>query len=291
MNAEASTGWTAADAAEWITAPVDADDKYSRGVVGFATGSTRYPGAAVIGVDAALHTGVGMVRYSGPESVGRLVLERRPEVVLESGQAQAWVLGSGMDAEPGQGRARMFLLDSAAGSGLSPRDGTAFVIDAAAIGVSPTDLGPTIVTPHAGELAKLLGTTRQDVLGAPIHAAQAAASILDAVVLLKGSTTHVVLGERVVAVHEATPWLATAGAGDSLAGVLGALVAARAARGRIDLDQLVPLGATAALVHGHAARLAAGARPDGTGGGPFTVLDLNARLPQAIRAILSPAES
>jgi len=283
----APVAWTTADAARWLTVPRDSDDKYSRGVVGFATGSLRYPGAAVIGIDAAIHAGVGMVRYSGPESVGRLVLERRPETVLESGQAEAWVLGSGMDREPGQGQARFTLPETAPSAVLSPRTGTAFVLDAAAIGVSRTDLGPTIVTPHAGELARLLGTSREDVLGAPVRAAQAAASMLDAVVLLKGATTHVVLGDHVVLVREATPWLATAGAGDALAGVLGALIATRAARGRIDLEALVALGATAALVHGRAARIAAGAAPDGSGGGPFAVLELNAALPEAIRRILA----
>ncbi len=276
----ATIHWTVADAAAWITVPRASDDKYARGVVGFATGSSRYPGAAVIGVDAAVHAGVGMVRYSGPDSVGRLVLERRPEVVLESGRAQAWVIGSGTDPE--QDRA-----GSSPSSSISSEAGAAFVLDAGAIGASPTASGPTIVTPHAGELAQLLGTTREDVLDAPVRAAQSAASMLDAVVLLKGSTTHVVLGDRVVVVREATPWLATAGAGDALAGVLGALVATRAAREPVDLDALVSLGATAALLHGRAARLAARTAPDGSGGGPFSVLDLNARLPEAIRQILA----
>ncbi|MBO9578245.1 MAG: NAD(P)H-hydrate dehydratase [Microbacteriaceae bacterium] len=287
MAPAATTQWTAADAAAWITAPREDDDKYARGVVGFATGSFRYPGAAVIGVDAAIHTGVGMVRYSGPESVGRLVLERRPEAVLEPGQAQAWVLGSGMDSEPGQGRARMFMIENGMGSGLSPKDGTAFVLDAAAIGVSPTDLGPTIATPHAGELARLLGATRAEILAEPVDAAMAGAAMLDAVVLLKGATTYIALGRRAIAVHDGTPWLATAGSGDALAGVLGALIATRAARQPIDLESLMWLGATAALVHGRAARLAAGCAPDGSGGGPFPVLDLNRRLPDAVRQVLA----
>ena len=255
--------WTAADAAAWSTPPREEDDKYARGVLGLATGSVRYPGAAVIGVDAALHVGVGMVRYLGPEPVGRLVLQRRPEAVL------------GQDA------------DVALPDGVSAGDGAAFVIDAGAIGVAPTGLGPTILTPHAGELARLLGVGRERVLADPVGAARTAADAHGAVVLLKGATTHVVHGDRVVAVREATPWLATAGAGDSLAGVLGALVATRAARDGVDLDALVALGATAAFVHGRAARLAAGAAADGSGGGPFTILDLNARLPDALRALLA----
>lgn len=265
--------WSAADAAQWITPPLDGDDKYSRGVVGFATGSLRYPGAAVVGVDAAIHTGVGMVRYTGPDSVGRLVLTRRPEAVLESGRAQVWVIGSGMEAGPV--------------SDFAPTGEPAFVLDAGAIGAWRTNLGPTILTPHAGELAHVLGTVRDEVVADPVGSAQRASVELGAVVLLKGATTHVVLGDRIVAVREATPWLATAGAGDSLAGVLGALIATRAARGPIDLDALVSLGATAAFLHGTAARLAAKAEPDGSRGGPFAILELNAALPDAIRQVLT----
>ena len=209
------------------------------------------------------------------------MLQRRPEAVLDAGRANAWVLGSGTAAEPGQDA------DVALPDGVSAGDGAAFVIDAGAIGVAPTGLGPTILTPHAGELARLLGVGRERVLADPVGAARTAADAHGAVVLLKGATTHVVHGDRVVAVREATPWLATAGAGDSLAGVLGALVATRAARDGVDLDALVALGATAAFVHGRAARLAAGAAADGSGGGPFTILDLNARLPDALRALLA----
>jgi NAD(P)H-hydrate repair Nnr-like enzyme with NAD(P)H-hydrate dehydratase domain len=269
-----SAGWTAAEAARWIAVPTEADDKYSRGVVGFATGSVRYPGAAVTGIDAAVHAGIGMVRYAGPASVGALVLQRRPEVVLGAGRVGAWVVGSGMD-----GAADLAELPPL------PDDVT-LVIDAGAIGnVLPR--GPSIATPHAGELARLLGIERAEVLADPIATALAGADELGAVVLLKGATTFVVGAGRVIAVREATPWLATAGAGDSLAGILGALVAAHAAGGPLDADKLVSLGATAALLHGRAARLAAETAPDGSGGGPFSILDLNARMPQAIRSVLA----
>ena len=86
--------WTARDARDWIAVPTPDDDKYSRGVLGVVTGSALYPGAAVIGVDAALHTGVGMVRYLG--AVAADVLARRPEAVATAGRVDAWLLGSGM---------------------------------------------------------------------------------------------------------------------------------------------------------------------------------------------------
>src|SRR5687767_15824194 len=100
------------DAAIWISVPGPGDDKYSRGVLGVVTGSARYPGAAVLGVEAALHTGVGMVRYLGPGRPTRLVLARRPEAVTTDGRVQAWVLGSGQDpAERADGTGA--LLDTA----------------------------------------------------------------------------------------------------------------------------------------------------------------------------------
>ena len=91
--------FTDEDAAAWIAVPGPADDKYSRGVLGVVTGSTRYPGAAVLSVEAALHTGVGMLRYRGPERAAELVLARRPEAVTADGRVQAWLLGSGIEVE------------------------------------------------------------------------------------------------------------------------------------------------------------------------------------------------
>lgn len=263
--------WTARDASVWVVAPTETDDKYARGVVGFATGSVRYPGAAALGVDAALHTGIGMVRFVGPAPVADLVLRRRPEAVVGVGRAQAWVAGSGMEADDAEGHGRVSAVIAL---------GTPLVLDAGAIARAPESAEPVIVTPHAGELANALGIARETVLAEPVASARAAAIALGAVVLLKGSTTYVVDAERVVAVEEATPWLATAGAGDALAGVLGALVASWGARHAVTPDDLVGLGATAAYLHGRAARIA-------SGGGPFTILDLTAALPRSVAELLA----
>src|SRR5690606_2696815 len=112
----------------------------------------------------------------------------------------------------------------------------------------------TIITPHAGELAALLGADRAEVESQPVESATAAARRFGVVVLLKGYTTTITDGRRVVQVAEATPWLATAGAGDALAGILGALVASRAVDAAVASDDLVGLGAAAAFIHGRAAR-------------------------------------
>src|SRR6476620_7023894 len=90
--------WIPEDTARALRKPTAADDKYSRGVLGIRTGSEAYPGAAVLGVEAAWRTGLGMVRYLGPDRPTGLVLARRPETVTADGRVQAWVIGSGTDA-------------------------------------------------------------------------------------------------------------------------------------------------------------------------------------------------
>ena len=93
-----SGSWTVQDAARVLRRPTAPDDKYSRGVLGIRTGSDQYPGAAVLGVEAAWRTGLGMVRYLGPSVPTSLVLQRRPETVTADGRVQAWLIGSGTDA-------------------------------------------------------------------------------------------------------------------------------------------------------------------------------------------------
>ncbi|MDI2097424.1 ADP-dependent NAD(P)H-hydrate dehydratase [Ruicaihuangia caeni] len=273
--------WRPADAARHVTVPLEHDDKYSRGVLGIATGSESYPGAAVLGVDAALHTGVGMVRYVGPDAAGSLVLQRRPEAVRARGRVQAWLIGSGIDAEHRDASTERALREAFA-------DGVPVVADAGALDLvveglhrSTGDPGRLIITPHAGELARMLGAARVDVVADPVAAAHEAARRWDCVVLLKGHLTVVAGGDVVVGARAATPWLATAGAGDALGGVLGAMLATRAARWEVepansaDAAALVELAASAAVVHGIAANRA-------SGGGPFTVLELCQHLPQVI---------
>ena len=83
--------WQAEDARGWIAVPTEQDDKYSRGVLGMVTGSARYPGAAVLGAEAAARTGVGMIRYLGAQQAAQEVLRRRPEIVSAPGRVQAWL--------------------------------------------------------------------------------------------------------------------------------------------------------------------------------------------------------
>lgn len=267
------TDWTADDAARFIDVPTPDDDKYSRGVLGVVTGSPAYPGAAVLGVEAALHTGVGMVRYLGGERPTTFVLQRRPEAVTANGRVQAWLVGSGMDAALRDTDATD-LLEAALASGLP------IVIDAGALDLLGRAIGPAIITPHFGELSRVLGGSKQEIAGDPGRAARRAAESLGVTVLLKGHHTYVAAPDGTTLVASCAPaWLATAGAGDALGGILGALVATHSDEIAADPLMLARLGATASVIHGLAAERAGG-------GGPFTILGLVDALPPVIAALL-----
>ena len=265
--------WTADDARRYIAVPGPSDDKYSRGVLGVVTGSAEYPGAAVLGVDAALHTGVGMLRYLGPQRASDFVLQRRPETVTAPGRVQAWLLGSGMDAATRDpetaGR-----LEVAVGQGLPS------VLDAGALDLVRRAVGPVIITPHFGELARVIDASREQIAANPAAWAVRAAEELGVTVLLKGNSTYVASpeGTRIIA-RSAPAWLATAGAGDALGGILGALVATHSESIARDPAALAQLAATASVIHGLAATRAGN-------GGPFTILDLIAAVPSVMSQLL-----
>jgi hydroxyethylthiazole kinase-like uncharacterized protein yjeF len=268
------TAWSVTDAAAHIAVPSEDDDKYSRGVLGVITGSVQYPGAAVLGVEAALRTGLGMVRYIGPERASDLVLARRPEVVTGNGRVQAWLIGSGMDATAGGGDSADAMRDAVAQSVPVILDGGAFDLIASAT-------GPTIITPHFRELARVVGGDPAEIAKDPGGAAARAAQSLGVTVLLKGHTTYIAApdGTRLSA-SVAPSWLATAGAGDALGGILGALVATHADEVLADEGMLARLAATASVIHGLAAERA-------SAGGPLTVLDLAAAIPAVIAELLA----
>lgn len=264
--------------------PVPADDKYTRGVVGLRTGSEAYPGAAVLGVEAAWRTGVGMVRYVGPPRPSELVLQRRPETVLGAGRVQAWVIGSGTDASA---RPRA---ETEALRGILAGD-EPVVVDAGALDLVPGAVAPVVVTPHGREHDALRDSLGLAPVGDQDDDAREAAAIetaraLGGAVLLKGSVTIAAApGGTAVRIGPSTPWLATAGTGDVLAGCLGALVASAAAAGAPTASDLARLAATAARLHARAAALAADVL--GPHGGPITALDVARSLPHAVGEALS----
>lgn len=274
--------WTADDAAEWIAAPAAPDDKYTRGVLGVVSGSNEYPGAAVLSVEAAHRAGVGMVRYTGPRALRQAVLAHRPETVTVQGRVQAWLIGSGID----QGR-RSFVLLGDLGRALAAQ--VPVVLDAGALDLVGTHSAPTVITPHARELTALLvareiRASLAEVRADPAAWAEAAAAELGVAVLLKGAVTHVCdpSGNRYT-ITAPTHWLATAGTGDVLGGILGALVATHHERLATDASALTSLAATAAWVQGEAARRASAE----VGGGPVTALDIAGSVPHVIGSLLA----
>lgn len=229
------------DVASLLPEPGRHDHKYSRGVLGIRTGSAEYAGASVLATAAAVRSGAGMVRVVGDESVTGVVQHACPEVVLAPGRVQAWLAGPGMDPDHADEAVPPLLAS-----------GVPAVLDAGALSaVSDRVRGDVLLTPHAGELARLLGATRAEVEADRLRHAQRAADTFGATVLLKGSTTLVAGPDgRVRANPTGTPWLATAGSGDVLAGLAAALLAT----GLPAMDA----GSVAAYVHGIAGQIAAG---------------------------------
>ncbi|MGW0823270.1 NAD(P)H-hydrate dehydratase [Streptomyces sp. NPDC002845] len=242
-----------ADVAALLPHPSAESDKYRRGVVGIAAGSARYPGAAVLAVSGALRGGAGAVRYVGP--AGDAVIARFPETLVsekgpkQAGRVQAWVVGPGAGDDPGP-VAEVLATD------------VPVLLDADGLRLADRDTvrartAPTLMTPHAGEAAALLGVSREEVEGARLSAVRDLARLYDATVLLKGSTTLIATpdSDPVRVNPTGTPWLATAGSGDVLSGLAGSLLAA----GLPALDA----ASVAAYLHGLAGRYASNGAPAG----------------------------
>ncbi len=250
-----------ADIAAMLPVPGGTAHKYTRGVVGIRAGSSTYPGAALLCVDGASAGLTGMIRYVGPGEVGAVVRNRHPETV-GPGRVQAWVVGPGTaERAPGELAA-------------ARADDVPLVVDADALAHLTGPLGvPAVLTPHAGELARMLDVSREVVEAEQLAHARAAADRFDAVVLLKGRHSLIAAPDgRVTVTTTGLPWLGTAGAGDVLAGLIGSLLAA----------DLTPYDAAAvgSWVHGAAATRA-------SGGGPITAADVAGALPSTIRDLLT----
>ena len=159
----------------------------------------------------------GMVRYVGDRAVADRVREAHPEVVGE-GRVQAWVVGSGGGEHAGDELAAALA------------DGVPVVVDADALAhVAGRSACPAVLTPHAGELAAMLGAERADGRGAARshHARRAADDATTPWSCSRAGTRWSPSPDgRVRATTTGAPWLATAGAGDVLGGLVGALLAA-----------------------------------------------------------------
>ena len=240
-------GFDAPDVAARWPMPGPNDDKYTQGVTGILAGSTTYPGAAVLCTGAAVAATSGMVRYAG--SAAAEVVSHWPEVVAApsasaAGRVQAWVVGPGLGTDNAGAAALWFALET----------NLPVIVDADALTIlaAHPDLvagrtAPTVLTPHAGEFARLAGAPPGDDR---VAATRKLADQLAVTVLLKGNVTVIAEPDGPVYLNPAgQSWAATAGSGDVLSGILGALLAAGLPAGEA--------AAAAAFVHARAANLSA----------------------------------
>lgn len=227
--------------------PRPTDDKYTQGVTGVLAGSATYPGAAVLCTGAAVAATSGMVRYAG--SAAQQVLSHWPEVIAApsagaSGRVQAWVVGPGLGTDEAGASAVWFALQTDLPVIV---DADALTILAAHPDLVAERAAPTVLTPHAGEFARLAGAPPgQDRVGAT----RKLADRFGATVLLKGHVTVIAEpGGRVCLSPARQSWAATAGSGDVLSGMIGALLASGLPAGEA--------AAAAAFVHSRAANFSA----------------------------------
>lgn len=273
--------WTARDAAKCIITPSDLDHKYSRGVLGVITGSARFPGAAVLSTAAASATGVGMIRFHSSSGLAHLVLHSTPSVVVQPGKVSAWLVGSGIESKKYSDittwlRHRWYKLTTL--------QSVPTVLDAGALHLAGSLEQPTLITPHSGELSKLLSArgvqvTPEAIEGDPKKWVQIAAETLGVTVLLKGSTTYVANDSVLIQLPVAPPWLATAGTGDVLAGIIGALVATNMIEILNDSNHLAAVAATGAFIHARAADIA-------SNGGPINAEAIIGQIPRVISQLI-----
>ncbi|WP_102142298.1 NAD(P)H-hydrate dehydratase [Mycobacterium hubeiense] len=240
-------GFDSADVVARWPAPGPHDDKYTQGVTGILAGSATYPGAAVLCTGAAVAATSGMVRYAG--SASQQVLSHWPEVIAApgpqaSGRVQAWVVGPGLGTDETAAAALWFALDT----------DLPVIVDAdglTMLAAHPDLVGgrqaPTVLTPHAGEFARLAGAPPGNDR---VAATRRLADELGVTVLLKGNVTVIAEPNGPVYLNPAgESWAATAGSGDVLSGMIGALLAAGLPAGEA--------AAAAAFVHARAANLSA----------------------------------
>ncbi|HEX3908305.1 MAG TPA: NAD(P)H-hydrate dehydratase [Mycobacteriales bacterium] len=272
------------DVADLLPEPHGETDKYRRGVVGVVAGSDAYTGAAQLAVGGALAAGAGMVRYAGVAHPAEIVRHRWPEAVITviqpgdgagvvaAGRVQAWVVGSGLGTDDAAGDVVKAVLAT----------DVPVLVDADAVtwlgdhrSVLTDRRAPTLLTPHAGEFARLMGVDRADVEAHRLDHVRRAVDALGVTILLKGTTTLVADPTGAVRVNSAsTAYLATAGSGDTLSGICGALLAA----GLSALDA----GSAGAFLHGLAGLIASGSPP-----APIVAAQIAEQVPAAIRAVRS----
>jgi NAD(P)H-hydrate repair Nnr-like enzyme with NAD(P)H-hydrate dehydratase domain len=222
-----------------------------------------------------------MIRFHSSSGLAHLVLHSTPSVVVQPGKVTAWLMGSGIDTKKYSDfttwlRHRWFKL--------ATLQSVPTVLDAGALHLAGSLEQPTVITPHSGELSKLLtmrgiSVSAEAIEGNPKKWVQEAADVLGVTVLLKGSTTYVANDAVLIELPTATPWLATAGTGDVLAGIIGSLVATNTVEILNDYNHLAAVVASAAFIHARAADAA-------SKGGPINAEAIIESIPTVMARVL-----
>jgi ADP-dependent NAD(P)H-hydrate dehydratase / NAD(P)H-hydrate epimerase len=272
---------TAAVLADGLTAAGKqrSDTKYTAGAVLVIGGARGFSGAPLMSALAALRSSAGIVWVATPPDAARILEARVPEVMVRPlpnalellDRADAVALGPGLGREPeaielvrevGIGHPGPIVIDA---------DGLfAFNGDLGALGGRAS---PAVLTPHEGEMGRLLGETSDWVRSNRLEAVRRAAAESGCVVLLKGPDTLIAAagGERVCVSHAGVSGLATAGSGDVLTGVVAAMLTGS--------DDAWTATCTAAEAHGRAGQLAS----ERLGPSGIIATDVIASLPEAMR--------
>lgn len=287
--------FTLKDIADVLTLPIAPDWKYSRGIVGLLTGSRSYAGAAVLTVLGAGRTGAGFIRYVGDTPMTySLVLHAFPEAVAGEAPCDAWVMGSGVSLSDKADNSRITTMRSlmiqdsnsdyqtlwANGAPLLVVDGGCLeqyanlTADSASNGGGEylPSASRTVLTPNTPELVRMMRVLGFENVNAEIIESDrmswvgAARDALGCTVILKGAhtliapailpDTHHGESPEIIQVTAPTYWLATAGSGDVLSGIMGTLLAQNHKRilsGDISVAQVA---GAAVFLHGVAGALA-----------------------------------
>lgn len=238
---------TALDAREWLPRRKRISHKGDYGHVLVIAGAAGYAGAAILAARAAARSGVGLVSALVPEPIAAIVAAAVPEAMVHAGRATS--SGSlATDALAQWGRALDTFDAILIGPGLTMHaDGAGLVksllkayrkplvLDADALNLLATDpalirasAAQVVVTPHPGEMARLLGIAVEEVQAQRFAIAQRAAKQLGAVTVLKGAGTLVAVADRPLSINlTGNPGMASGGMGDALAGLLAGLLAQR----------------------------------------------------------------
>lgn len=258
--------------AAYLSQPNQDDHKYTRGVLGVISGSTSFPGAAILNIEAAIRSGAGMVRYLGDAALIKEIVANRPEAVFESGEVNAYLIGSGLSWDSASEQIKSKIAVAMASK-------LPVILDAGALQIAQKSRHLQILTPHSGELSKWLTDSDKGVLAAeidqnPTHYLQLAATLIESNILLKGNTTFIACyaTKQIIKIEKLPAVLATAGSGDVLAGIIAGLTVQNQPEQEADFVQIAVLSV---LLHAQAALKA-------SRGGPIAALDIALSLPEVI---------